>query len=405
MEKKMSLVFFQGLSIWFLVIIMLFGITGSAYSARPPGVTDDTIKVGLILDQTGAGSSLAIPITKGIRSLFQYINDQGGMHGRKVKALVEDDRVSIPLSIASFKKLLYRDGIVAMIGPTTTGAAVALLKSIEKEKIPTIPGTTSDKMVTPLQRYVFIVQDNAPGQMKTIIDYITKDLKAKNPRIGLVYSDTEPGRSELELALERLKFYNLGSAVNEMLNFFAIEATSQVLNLKRAKVDYVILCGHLSPSAIVLLREMKKFGLKVPMFGGWATCNEEIMSIGDASEQFYAASAMASWYDEGPGVAKMREIVLKYEPGTEKPYRGKIFTNGWLMATVLIEGIRRAGRDLDGEAIVKGIEGMKNFDTGGLTGTINYSPTNHKGGNSWKIFKTDLSTGKFIPMTEWKTPE
>ncbi|MFH2013136.1 MAG: ABC transporter substrate-binding protein [Pseudomonadota bacterium] len=406
MEKKTSIVYLQGLSIFVLVIIMLFGITGSAYSDEARGVTNDTIKIGAILDQTGPVANQIVPITKGVRSLFRYTNEQGGIHGRKLKLIVEDDRSTIPMAVSAFKKLLYQgDGVVSLFGPGSTLATVALMKSIERGKIPTVPGSSAERMVNPFQRYIFILQDTNTGQMKTIIDYIMKDLKAKNPRLGIVAPDNESGKADLVPGLERLKLYNLEPAAQEVLNYGSIEATSQVLNMKRASVDYVIICGSPSQPAITLLREMKKFGLKVPVFGVWATCNEDIMSIGDAAEQFYAVSSMASWYDEGPGVVKMREITLKYEPGTEKPYRGKTYTLGWLYGLIQIEALKRAGRDLDGEAIVKSLEGINNFDTGGICGPITYTPTNHKGGSTWKMFKADPSNGKFIPMTEWRSPK
>ncbi|OIP34775.1 MAG: hypothetical protein COW04_11970 [Deltaproteobacteria bacterium CG12_big_fil_rev_8_21_14_0_65_43_10] len=151
------------------------------------------------------------------------------------------------------------------------------------------------------------------------------------------------------------------------------------------------------------MRESKKYGLDIPVLGSWATCAEEVIrTAGDAAKRFYAVNHMSSWYDDGPGVAKMREITLKYEPGTEKPYRGKIYTHGWVFGLITVEGLKRAGRVLDREAFINAIEGIKDFGTGGLCGPINYSPTSHKGGNTWKIFKSDPATGKFIPLTEWR---
>jgi len=67
--------------------------------------------------------------------------------------------------------------------------------------------------------------------------------------------------------------------------------------------------------------------------------------------------------------------------------------------------MRRAGRNLDGEALVNSLEGMKSFDTGGLTGPIGYGPTDHNGGSTWKIFKAEPATGKFISITEWRSPK
>ncbi|MFH2012967.1 MAG: ABC transporter substrate-binding protein [Pseudomonadota bacterium] len=405
MKKEISVLHFRGISLFVLIIIMVLGITGSAYSARPKGVTNDTVNIGAIYDQTGPVANLIVPITKGIRSLFQYTNEQGGIHGRKLKLIVEDDRSTVPMAVSAFKKLLYRDGIVSLLGPGSTVATVPLLGSIEKEKIPTFPGSTAEKMVNPYRRYIFMIQDTNAGQMKVIIDYIMNDLKAKNPRIGMVAPDNESGKADLDPGLERLKLYNVEPVAKEVLSFGAIDATSQVMNLKRAKVDYIIICGSPSQPAMTLLKDMKKFGVNVPLFGVWATCNEDIMGIGDAAKQFYAVSSMASWYDEGPGVANMREITLKYEPGTEKPYRGKTYTLGWVISLIQIEAMKRAGRDLDGEAMVKGLEEMHNFDTGGLTGPISFSSISHKGGSVWKIFKADPSVGKFIPMTEWRSPK
>ncbi|MEW6614332.1 MAG: ABC transporter substrate-binding protein [Thermodesulfobacteriota bacterium] len=410
MEKKAVTLNLHGFSNWVLIAILilsgLFGIRGSAYSAKARGITDDTVKIGVILDQTGPAANAVIPLTAGLRSLFRFTNEHGGIHGRKVKALFEDDRYSIPMAISSFKKLIFRDEVISLIGPTSTSGAVALLRSIDREKVPTFPASTAERMVKPFERYIFTIQDIYPGQMKVIVDYIIKDLKAKNPRIAFVFPDNEAGKADLVPGLERLKYYNLEPVAKEVLNPGSIEATSQVMNLKKANVDYIIICGSLPQPAALLLRELKKFSLKVPLFGSWATCNEDVIRIsGDASELFYGVSSMASWYDEGPGVARMREITLKYEPGREKPYRGKTYTYGWVIATVKIEAMMRAGRNLDGEVLITSLEGMKNFDTGGLTGPISYSPTNHNGGSTWKIFKADPSTGKFIPITEWRSPE
>jgi len=151
------------------------------------------------------------------------------------------------------------------------------------------------------------------------------------------------------------------------------------------------------------LRELKNFGLDVPVFADWAACVEEVIgTVGKSAKRFYGVNHMMSWYDDCPGAAEMRKVTLKYFPGTEKPYRGKIYTHGWVVAKVMEEILKRAGRDLDREGFIEGMESIKNFDTGGLCGPIRYSPTNHKGGNTWKIFKADPDTGRFIPVTGWR---
>jgi branched-chain amino acid transport system substrate-binding protein len=98
----------------------------------------------------------------------------------------------------------------------------------------------------------------------------------------------------------------------------------------------------------------------------------------------------------------MRKVTLQYAPGTEKPYRGKYYTGLWTYATVLKEGLLRAGRDIDGERLVTALESIKDFDMKGLSGPVNFSSSNHKGLNSVKVFKADPGSGKFVPVTGWK---
>ncbi|MEW6616114.1 MAG: ABC transporter substrate-binding protein [Thermodesulfobacteriota bacterium] len=172
--------------------------------------------------------------------------------------------------------------------------------------------------------------------------------------------------------------------------------------VKRHNVNNIILCGFIPQPAGLLLRELKKFGMNVPVFANVAAASEEViyMAAGGA-EKYYVISPWASWYDEGEGVALMRKITLKYEPGTEKQYRGKLHTYGWTIGMVLQEGLLRAGRDIDGERLVTALETLKDFDMKGLSGPMNFSSTNHKGMNSAQISKADPASGKFAPVTGW----
>ncbi|MDY7031159.1 MAG: ABC transporter substrate-binding protein, partial [Thermodesulfobacteriota bacterium] len=310
---------------------ILFTERTCIYAQDVPGVNQEHIKVGGILDQTGPATIVSVPATQAIQTYFRHINDQGGINGRKIKLLVEDDRYTIPMALSAFKKLVFKDKVFILMGPTSSSALTALNRSIKKEKIPLISLISPEITVKPFKRYMFIIQDIYPGQMNVLIDYVLKDLNPKEPRIGLVYPDNESGKVDLESALKRLKSYNIAPVSKQVLNTDSFDASSQVMNLKRNRVNHIILPG--STPAWVLLRDLKKYGLHVPVFGSYSLCSEEVIEVvGDAAKQFFAVNAANSWYDEGPGIANMREITLKYHPGTEKPYRGKVYTLAWVLA-------------------------------------------------------------------------
>ena len=96
--------------------IILFG-SSDAYPEPVRGVTDTTIKIGVIMDLTGpTAGDIGLPITEALKNYTRHINDKGGIFGRKVKLIVEDDRYAIPAGIAAFKKLFFQGSNVWFCG-------------------------------------------------------------------------------------------------------------------------------------------------------------------------------------------------------------------------------------------------------------------------------------------------
>lgn len=370
------------------------------------GVTSDTIKIGLSTAMTGPGASLGVQFAQAIRTKIKYTNDNGGVNGRQLDLIIEDDRYSIPPAIAALKKLVYKDKIFAMIGPGSSSQVNVIWKKIQKDKLPTILLPMPEVAVTPFKRYLFTMTDTYPGQVKLIVDYLVKDFKLKQHRIAIVYPDTEAGKIDLEPALKRIKKYNLKPVTKEILSPAAMDASSQVMNFKRYKANCVLHVGTITPTTITLLRDIRKYGLKIPLFATWgAMLGEEMNAIGDQSKMFYSVHGTSPWYSKGRGMEKMRKITLKYHPGTEKPHRGTIYTHGWICTHMMIEGLKRAGKDLSEDSFISGLENLKNYDIGGLCGPISFSSTSHKGGNSWKIYRANSTTGKYVPLTGWRVPK
>ena len=387
------------------IFISFSSLCGYAKDVR--GVTDTMIKIGGILDQTGpVAGDITIPVTEGLRNYTRHVNDKGGIFGRKIKVIIEDDRYSIPGCIAAFKKLLFRDEIFALIGPANTGGARALLGQIEKLKVPNLTGAPDEAQVNPLKRYIFMPFNLYDDHFGVILDYIVNDLKAKKINATFVYWDSESGKVALASVQRWAKFFNF-SFNTEIINMGALDAASQVMSIKRNKPTHILI-HHGSPGTVVLLRDLRKFGLNTPVYGDMITCTEDTVRMGgSASRNYIGTHIFSSWYDDGKGVEEMRRITLKYKPGTEMPYRNKMYTLGWLgMCSIFCEALNRAGRDLSIEGFVTAMESIRDMGTGGLSGPISYSPTNHKGIHYTKLYRADPESGKLVPITDWrKTPE
>ncbi|MDY7034152.1 MAG: ABC transporter substrate-binding protein, partial [Thermodesulfobacteriota bacterium] len=315
-------------------------------------------------------------------------------------------RCSIPAGIAAFKKLLFKDEIFALTGPAHIGTAKALFGQIEKLKIPNISGAPDEAQLSPLKRHIFMPFNVYDDQLGLISDYIVNDLKPKKIDITFIYWDSESGKVALRSAQKWAKFFNFSLSNTEIINMGALDAASQVISIRRNKPTHILI-HHTSPGTIVLLRDLRKFGLHTPVYGTMTTCLEDVVRMGgSASRNYRGASPFSSWYDDGKGVEKMRRITLKYKPGTEMPYRNKWYTLGWIIGTIYHEGLNRAGRDLSIEGFVTALESIRDMNTGGLSGPISFSPTNHQAMHRTKLYRADPESQKLVPIIDWrKTPE
>ena len=121
-EKERGIIMnMKNVVFWIITILtsifFIDNAIGEAMEAK--GVTDNSIKIGVILDQTGPATGVTIPITQAMRTYARHVNDHGGVHERKLKMCVEDDRYSIPPALAAFKKLAYRDRVFTLMGPSS----------------------------------------------------------------------------------------------------------------------------------------------------------------------------------------------------------------------------------------------------------------------------------------------
>jgi branched-chain amino acid transport system substrate-binding protein len=191
MLKKLITGTYKTFMLFFLISFLVVVFTRLGYTEESRGVTDDAVKIGEIADQTSVGAPVGILLKEATRTYFRHINDTGGINGRKVMIILEDDHYTIPGSFAAFKKLIFKDEVLSILYCGGTGQTLALERQIEKHKVPVIPISLAETMTTPLKRYIFTASASYDDGIKVIIDYIMKDMKAENPKIAIVYPDVE----------------------------------------------------------------------------------------------------------------------------------------------------------------------------------------------------------------------
>ena len=361
----------------------------------------DVVRIGIIMDQTGPAAEMGIPFVSGFRNYFRHLNDSGGINNKKVKLFIEDDRYSIPMAVAAFKKLVFRDKVFAILGMGGTGQTTALFPQIKKNKIVIIPLSWSWTMTDPLKKFIFTPGNDNKDEIKIIMRYIVNTLKPKNPRIAIVSPDVEFGKSGVRVAKMEAKKFNVNIVGHEIMALGAVDANSQVLNLRRRKATHVIVLEAVG-GTVAIVRAAKMLGYFPKYFGSFHAFGDEVAKIGGkAAKEVYGASAFGSWFDDTKGIVELRKISLKYFPNMTPPNR--YYVKAWIISKIIQEGVKRAGKNLDGGSVAKALETIKNLNMKGLTGPIRYSNTKHKANDFVRLYKADIDKGYFTSVTDWIT--
>ncbi|MBI4621403.1 MAG: ABC transporter substrate-binding protein [Desulfobacterales bacterium] len=391
-----------------ITLVSIMSLLGSvpSYAEEVRGVTDDTIKVGAVLDMTGPAAYILSPACEAYRTYFHYVNDQGGLHGRKVKLIVEDDRYSIPMAVAAYKKLIYKDKVLAILSMGGSGQHKALYDQIEKDKIPVLSNIAwSYHVSNPLKRYSFHPSNDNIDEIKLMVDYIVKNVDKEKLRLAYVYTDHEVGKSGFGQLKESLKSYGLELLGKEVVDLAAFDASSQVLNLKRNRINFIIsLTG--AGGGLAMLRDAKRLGyFPVIMSSFHLIGDDTIQIVGQAAKNLLMIGSVGSWHDDEPGSRKMRDITLQHHSGSIEKFKlNRHYAKFWVTAMILAEGLKNAGRNLDQETLVAGLEKIKDLDTGGLMPPVSFSPTRRKAHDSGKFYKADIEKKHFITISGWVRP-
>ncbi|MDY7034504.1 MAG: ABC transporter substrate-binding protein, partial [Thermodesulfobacteriota bacterium] len=305
MEKKILKSVIQVFSGLLMFLTFTFFPEDPGYTKEVRGVTEKTIKVGAIFDLTGPVATIMKPIVEAIRNYTRYINDQGGINGRKIEVLVEDDRYSVPAAISAFKKLMHRDNIFALLGPGSTGETRVLMDRIMKQKLPCLPLAGDPDVIEPYKRYLFLSIDTYRTEIGVLYDYMIEIAKPKKPKIALALVDAA-GKVVITRETEKWERF-FGIDIHTILiPLNVLDTTSEVLTLKKKDIDYIIV-GHSIPTVALFLKDAKRYGLDAKIFATYSATSEDVIKLaGDAASNFYGVHPFSSWYDDSHGMVKLR---------------------------------------------------------------------------------------------------
>jgi branched-chain amino acid transport system substrate-binding protein len=360
------------------------------------GVTDQSIKVGTVVDTTGPLTFYGSTIKAAIEAYFKMINAQGGIYGRRLELVQESDNYEPARSVAALKKIITRDRVFCFISNMGTGSVMAQVPIIEEEKIPLIGPVTSAAFVKePPKKYIFPTISTYDTHGMSMIDYIFNHLKISNPKIGLIGSESLGPLVEAGMEKEIKKFK---SSIEMKVRFpdKEVDFSSHVIKLQKANVDPVVIVGIYGQTAKVLL-EMQKLGWKPTVIVNASAADPKLLELsGAAGEGAFVQMAFAMYTDEAPGIREYRELMTKYAPDSQ--LSNFAMWGGFISAKLLAEGLRRTGKDVTREKLVNAMETITDFKTD-VFPPISYGPKMRAGASG--AYYAKIEGGKLIKVKDW----
>ena len=379
-----------------LIIIGLLAV-GCVKRAPAPGVTDTEVLIGNVQDLSGPLKELGAIIPSGSNMYFQYINDQGGVHGRSIKMLIEDHQYNPQKAVAATKKLVEKDQVFCLFQILGTSPCEAIRPILSETGTPLIAPATNSGTMSDLSReagdLIFHTDTGYDRQGEILVDYILN--QNSDAKIGIVYQDDDYGENVLE-GIARAEAEHEITVQKESYQRGAIDFKGQTMNLLKGGCTDVIIAGIVR-EPVTVMKTAEAMNYKPNFFGTGPTVDARVGKLaGSAGEGFTATYWANMWNSDAPGPILYRELCEKYD--IPEPYIGLYHYYGFATAQLLVEGLERAGRNPTRKSLVRGLETLKNWDVGSFP-PITYGRNDHAGVD--KVQLVQMQNGEQVVITDW----
>lgn len=377
-------------------LFALFTLAAFSFAtAQTPGVTDNSILIGSCSALDGPARFLGSQTVLGAQTYLDSVNDAGGVFGRKVQLRAFDDGYDPERAPACFNRIM-KEGVFALGFFVGTPTAKVYLPMAQEEKVPVVGLFTGAQMLyEPLKHYVINVRASYYDETREQINRLW-DINLR--KIGVIYQDDAFGKTVLDgvkLALQK------HDSTPVALGTFArntLDVDDGLKSVMAAHPQAVIVVGPYSPVAAIVKKahaaNWRPQFLTVSFVGTEAFIKE----AGPDAEGTIITQVVPP-YDrmDYTTVSLYRQSLAKYYPDTAPNF---VSFEGFVDAMVLVEGLKRAGKDLTREKLITAIESIHSMNVGmGSKLVLDYGPTDHKGFDD--VYPTIVKGGQPVLLTDW----
>jgi branched-chain amino acid transport system substrate-binding protein len=385
----------------------LQAILVAALAAAAPSwaAAQQEIKVGGIFDLTGVTSDVGKPFAQGVQDAVVYVNENGGINGKKIKLIGADYAYKIDQARALYKKLVNDDKVV-MIQGWGTGDTEALKDFVGQDKVPYLSASFSAPLSDPSKfPYNFFVAPTYSDQLRSWLDWVKQDYAKSGgkgkPKVAFMYGDNAYGKSPIAAGKKYALEIGVDVVDEAILPPNFQDATSQLLTMKQKGVEYAYI-NVTTTGVSLVLRDAKKLGMNVKFGSNPYGFSESLVAVaGPLAEGVTGVMPHVPFGTPVPGMKIVEATNEKLHPGEK---RDAMYVRGFAYVMVWSEALKRADKagQLNGPGVKAAMETLSDFSTGGLSQSVTYTPTDHRPTMTTSIYQ--VQGGKLVKIGDFIMP-
>ena len=387
------------------ILILGFALAGcgggedtTEANGLPRGVTADTITIGSHTDLSGGIAVWGVAMTSGIRMRFDEVNAAGGIHGRKIKFVVEDNQYKVPLAVQATNKLINVDNIFLMLASMGTPHNNAVFDRMFAAGVPSLfPLTAAVSMYEPLHPLKFSYFVSYRDQTRGAIAYMVENHDISKICVQSAANDYgEEVVIGFEQAVEELDLEVVYAGRHKGSE---TDYTGTVTGIKNSGCDLLIL-GPFIKDAILIYTAARDAGFAGPIVANMVPYLPEVARAADGGMSgFYAAASfrLPDYVAEAEADSWVGQWYTKYveifdaEPGAQS-------TIGYVIADLTVRALEAAGPDITTEKVLAGLEAIDNYEDPFGGPSLSFSAEKHQGGDYLNLYQ--VQDGKWQTVAE-----
>jgi ABC-type branched-subunit amino acid transport system substrate-binding protein len=333
-----------------------------------------------------------------VAASFAEINASGGIYNRQLELKSVETGDSGPATRANIERLIRDEKIFAMAAAFIAGAEKEVIPLFAEQELPLVgPLTLDPKISTPLNRHVFYLASGNAGQARALVNFAAKQPEAKNQLLGIVYVPTGLNTSVVESVKSQAQ--KDGLKVGEVIEYASgsFDAVAIVKKFKETNASVVYFFG-ITTDLAAFMSEAEKANWFPQILLQSSDLNANVFAApaGFENKLFFSLPSAPSDLTRD-GVAEYSQLAEKYKL-PQKHLAAQL--SAFASAKLLIEGLKRAGKDLSRERLIQVFEGFYEYKTG-LTPPITWGPNRRIGAMGAHVVRVDLKGKQFVPASGW----